>query len=79
MPGFKNCVRKYKIFMTTMAMMLIMLYFLMSVLGIGCMPVPACLKNMKITNKNIPFMIIIHPKLKYQFLLVKNNGTPLPV
>jgi hypothetical protein len=53
-------------------------YFLILSALIGLIPVPACPKNMKITNKNKPLIMATQTKLIYQLELTINIGVPSP-
>lgn len=57
---------------------LIIVYFRMFYWDMGRIPVPACLRNNKMTIKNNPFMMRMQAKLIYQPSFIKNIGDPLP-
>jgi hypothetical protein len=78
MPGLRNWVRKYVIFMAIRSETLIVVYFIMLSSLIGFIPSLEPFKKMKITKMKIALMTAIQQRLKYHLLFNINNGDPLP-
>jgi len=78
MPGLRNWVSKYDMFMAAIKVMLAILYCLIFYSAMGCNPTLALFKNKTRDRMNNVLRIKMHATLKYQPLLMTNRGAPFP-